>query len=66
MEVVILELCARRPLTVAELGELLGRNPDALRNKYLTALVRLGRLRLTYPDRPNHPQQAYVTAKTSS
>ena len=55
-------LCAHRWLTSRELGALLNRDADNLQSRFLTALVREGRLRLRYPDVPNRPDQAYQTA----
>ena len=59
MESVILGLCAVRYMTVTDLAVLLQRNPDGLRNRYLSKLVGNGTLELLYPDSPNQPDQAY-------
>lgn len=48
MEATILELCRDRYLTLAELAELLNRAEQNLRNKYLTPMVRAGKLRFRY------------------
>jgi transposase len=65
MEEIIVELVARRPLMLKELASLLERTPDGLRNNYLAKLVSEGRIQLQYPQRPNHPKQAYrgITGK---
>lgn len=55
----ILQLCAGRFLNLRELSGLLGRKPDTLRDRYITALVREGVLELRHPAKPNHPEQAY-------
>jgi ATP-dependent DNA helicase RecG len=62
MENIILQLCAQRPLMLKELAMLLERTPDGLRNNYLGKLIEEGKIRLKYPDQPNHPKQAYMKA----
>lgn len=63
---VILRLCAGRYLTAEELGTLLHRNPDGLRNRYLSPMVSQGLLRLRYPTSANRPDQAYTSAGRDS
>lgn len=58
MSSLILALCAGRWLTMRELEELLDRKERVLR-KYIGPLMERGALRLQYPQRLNHPQQAY-------
>ncbi|MGJ3222332.1 ATP-binding protein [Geobacillus thermoleovorans] len=60
MEQLIIRLCRERPLRLKELAELLERTPDGLRNNYLGKLLEEGKIRLKYPDQPNHPRQAYI------
>lgn len=60
VEAVILALCEHQPLRPEELGQLLNRSADSLRKRYLQPLVRSRKLRLKYPTKPNHPQQAYM------
>jgi ATP-dependent DNA helicase RecG len=60
MEGIILRLCRDRWLTRNDLAELLTRNPDGLRSRFLTPMVAHGRLRLRYPDKPNRVDQAYT------
>ncbi|NNU83621.1 transcriptional regulator [Geobacillus sp. BMUD] len=62
MEQLIVRLCRERPLRLKELAELLERTPDGLRNNYLGKLLEEGKIRLKYPDQPNHPRQAYMAA----
>jgi ATP-dependent DNA helicase RecG len=66
MEQIILRLCAQRPLMLKELAHLLERTSDGLRNNYLAKLLEEGKIRLKYPDQPNHPKQAYMTTKDFS
>jgi ATP-dependent DNA helicase RecG len=55
----ILALCDGRFLTIRELATLLGRKPDALRESYVSDLVRQNKLELRYPDKPSHRKQGY-------
>lgn len=57
----LIALCRPQAWQAAELGQLLGRNPDYLATRYLRPLVGKGVLRYTRPEQPNHPQQAYGT-----
>ncbi|MBF0178053.1 MAG: hypothetical protein HQL63_14585 [Magnetococcales bacterium] len=60
---VILALCRGRFLSLRTLSGLLGRSPDYVRPNFLRELVKSGQLESLYPDRPNHPDQAYRTRK---
>lgn len=57
---VILELCRGRLLTAAQLGDLMNRNPDSLRNRSLSRMVEEGLLVRRFPNEPNRPDQAYT------
>lgn len=61
IEEVILKLCAVQPLKQDELGTLLNRNGEFLRKSYLQTLIKARKLRLLYPTKPQHPDQAYIT-----
>lgn len=61
MQALIVALCSVRELTLDEIGRLLERNPRGIRNRFLSPMVQSGRLRLRFPDEPNHPKQAYRT-----
>ncbi|MBF0310043.1 MAG: putative DNA binding domain-containing protein [Magnetococcales bacterium] len=58
---VILALCRGRHLSLRTLSGMLGRSPDYVRPNFLRELVKSGQLESLYPDRPNHPDQAYRT-----
>jgi ATP-dependent DNA helicase RecG len=58
----IVALCMARFLTLRQLAELLGRNEEHLRGRYLAPMVREGLLRQKYPQATNRPDQAYTTA----
>ena len=62
MEKLILELCRDRWLSRRDISELLQRNPDSLRSRFLTPMVGHGLLRLRYPDKPNRADQAYTAS----
>jgi ATP-dependent DNA helicase RecG len=56
---VILELCSEHYLALRTLAQLLGREPDTIRNHYLNPMIDEGLLKLKHPQQRNHPQQAY-------
>ena len=58
---VILKLCTSDYLSLRTLAELLGREPDSIRNHYVNQMLSDGLLQLKYPQQSNHPQQAYKT-----
>lgn len=62
MELLILKLCQDRWLSRNQLAELLRRNADGLRARFLTPMVEHGLLRLRHPDKPNRTDQAYTAA----
>ncbi len=63
-EHIILDLCRECWLTRRELAELLDRNADSIRSRFLTQLVEHGFLQLRYPEKPTRTDQAYRTAVT--
>jgi ATP-dependent DNA helicase RecG len=63
MKEIILSLCRDVWLTRLEISSLLNRNPDGIRDRFLTSLVDSGELELRYPDKPNRVDQAYRTAR---
>ena len=62
MERLILRLCRENWLTRRQLGELLKRNIEGLRSRFLVPMVAHGLLRLRYPNKPNRADQAYTAA----
>lgn len=56
---VVLDLLHRRAWRLKELGQLLQRNPEYVRQKYVQPLLEAARIRMTRPDMPNDPEQAY-------
>lgn len=61
----ILALCSARHLGLRVLAHVLERNPDDLRKRTLTPMVREGVLRTTYTN-PRDPRQAYTAASSAS
>ncbi|OKH52450.1 transcriptional regulator [Calothrix sp. HK-06] len=61
VEQVILELCSEHYLQLRTLAQLLGREPDSIRNHYINPMIERGLLETRYPGQPSHPQQAYKT-----
>ncbi len=61
MRPVIQALCRWQPLSAKEIGGVMGRKYDYLRERYLSPMVREGQLSLTIPDKPNSRLQKYKT-----
>ncbi len=57
----ILILCRSDFLTARELGALLNRNPDGLRDRFLAEMVSSGLMESRYPDARNRRDQGYRT-----
>lgn len=62
MERVLQLLCGNQYLTLSVLAELVSRNPDGLRQQYLSKMVRSGEMLLAFPTKPTHERQAYKAA----
>lgn len=60
---IILQLCEGRYFTASDLAQLMSRNSNSLRNRFLTPMVDEGLLDRKYPAEPNRPDQAYTRAK---
>lgn len=63
---VVLKLCEGRFLSLQQLASLTRRTPKTIGDQTLRPLVRAGRLRLRFPDTPNHPDQSYTTASSDT
>jgi len=59
-----LALCKGRFLTLQQMGELLNRSPQGLRQRYVKLMLDEGLLERRFPQQPNHEQQAYRTRET--
>ncbi len=62
----ILHLCKHEFRTLKDLSETLNRTPDTLRNHYVNKMVLADTLILRYPDKLNHPNQAYKAVDASA
>ena len=61
---VVLQLCAWRTLTAAEIASYLKRtDTKALKRNYLSDLISQEKLSYLYPDMEKHPNQAYLVPK---
>lgn len=63
MESLIVDLCAFRPFSLAEMALLLHRDISALRYHYINRLIKQGKLYYTIPEMLNHPNQKYTAKK---
>lgn len=59
---IVVDLCKIKGFECSELAELINRDETYVRT-IVTKLVKSGRLRMKYPEMPNHPHQAYTAAK---
>ena len=57
---IIHALCDRRYLTRQEIGQLMNRDPKNLTDRFISPLVKAGKLKPRYED-STHPNQAYTT-----
>lgn len=56
---VVLDLLRLRAWRLEELGQLLQRNPEYVRQRYVQPLLEADYVRMTRPEVPNDPEQAY-------
>lgn len=56
---VVLDLLRLRAWRLEELGQLLQRNPEYVRQRYVQPLLEADHVRMTRPEVPNDPEQAY-------
>lgn len=61
MEQVLMQLCQDQFLTLSVLAALVQRNPDGLRQQYLSKMVKAKTITLAFPTKPTHEKQAYRT-----
>ena len=62
----VIILCKDRYLTAEQISQLMKRNVDGLRNRYLSPMVGEKLLKLRYPEAANRPSQAYTATEESS
>ncbi|MGV3346804.1 RNA-binding domain-containing protein [Enterobacteriaceae bacterium LUAb1] len=63
MQSLIVKLCEGHFMTLNALAVVLNRKPDAVRQQYLSAMVKSGVLVLAFPQTPTHEKQAYTSGK---
>ncbi|TBM17933.1 hypothetical protein EYY86_05060 [Hafnia paralvei] len=63
MQNLIIQLCAEHFMTLNSLAAVLNRKPDAVRQQYLSSMVKKGILLLAFPQTPTHEKQAYTSNK---
>jgi len=61
---VILALLRHKSFKLAELGLLLDRNPEYVRQTYIQPLLEQGKVAMTRPQAPNDPDQAYLAVES--
>ncbi|RUO35710.1 RNA-binding domain-containing protein [Aliidiomarina sanyensis] len=62
MHELILKLCEEQYLSRTVLATLLSRSPDALRQSYLTQMIRNEILYYAFPQQPTHEKQGYIAS----
>jgi hypothetical protein len=62
---IIIQLCARAPLSVKDLSILLDRS-EAYVGDAIRPLVNAGALTFFHPDQPRHPRQKYIAARVTA
>jgi ATP-dependent DNA helicase RecG len=55
----VVDVCRHMPLSKEQIALVVNRNPAFVAQNYLTPLVKEGRLQLTIPQAPSHPDQKY-------
>ncbi len=58
---IIARLCGIRPFSMEQLALLLGRNPAHLQNRNIKNMLRDGKIQLLFPEKPNDPNQKYIS-----
>ena len=65
MHKVIIELCRDQWLSKIQISQLVNRNSEDLRKRFINPMVSKKLLRLRYPEAPNRTDQAYQTVSDS-
>lgn len=66
MQDVLRSLARDQYLTLSVLATLVQRNPDSLRQQYLSPMVKAGLLVMAFPSKPTHEKQAYRAASDTA
>lgn len=65
LQITIYALCQGQYISLKALASIMNRNPDALRQTYLTPMIKEGFLKYAFPQQKNHELQGYTTAEQS-
>ena len=65
LQLTIYALCQGQYISLKALASIMNRNPDALRQNYLTPMIQEGFLQYAFPYQKNHELQGYTTAEQS-
>ena len=60
---VVRYLCSQRACTASQLANAVEKNPQYLKEAYIFPMIKAGELEYLYPDKLNHPKQAYRTSR---
>jgi len=60
---VVIKLCSDQFVTLNALAEIVNRNSDGLRQRYIKPLIEEGKMKMAFPSTPNHEKQAYRSIK---
>lgn len=63
MQQFIHELCRWRNLKLIEIAAVLDRQPKYVLRKFIQPMLKKSLIKYTFPDMPNHPEQAYTVNK---
>ncbi len=66
MQAIIYDLCSVRPQKIERLAVLLNRDTVYLRNTHLRPMILSKKIKMLYPDKPQHPEQAYLAIGNAS
>ena len=66
MRTIILDLCQDHFIAIGELGKLLHRTSQNIRQNHMKVMVNEKQLRMAFPREPNSPKQGYTTASEDS
>ena len=66
MQSIILSVCSEHYVSRPVLSELLSRSSDALRQSYLTSMIRDGVLSYAFPQQPTYEKQGYISSVSLS
>ncbi|MBL8811505.1 MAG: putative DNA binding domain-containing protein [Planctomycetaceae bacterium] len=62
----VVDILTERPLSAAELADILGRTQKHIRTEYLQPLLEQGRIVRSNPEKPTDPNQTYTAAISSN